>query len=71
MKKPVQKVCKNCHYWLLRTDGRGLCVRYPPRAVTKVANPIHPQEVWPETTEMDWCGEWKLREGKPPGYFEP
>jgi len=50
--------CKDCVWWV---EDEGLCHAHPPTLVWDTG--IDDQwTLFPETHEMDWCGEFKARE---------
>jgi hypothetical protein len=59
MSERFTHICRDCEWW--KTNERhaevGECRRNPPQLsqTQKGAN-------WPMTYQMDWCGEFKLRE---------
>ena len=64
---PVPKVCEHCHFWVGPGSGQGECRRYPPEIVAELYTT--PVASFPRTAARDWCGEWRLREGNPPGVW--
>jgi hypothetical protein len=68
--------CKNCRYWLEKTDRLGQCRRYPPVPIVHVTYDTNsngdldsvfssePDTHFPITTLGEWCGEWKQKDGR-------
>ncbi len=46
----MKGTCKECEYF-----SSGYCHRYPPQTKTT-------SDQWAEVSEVDWCGEFRLRE---------
>lgn len=50
--------CETCRFWARNEtdqDGTGECRRRPPERVPFNAG----LGAWPDTTNRDWCGEWR------------
>ena len=55
--------CESCEWWDRNQAPAaywGKCRKEPPRAVTEgpYAGTV---PLWPETKQIDWCGEWSPR----------
>lgn len=59
MKSHPLEECNHCRYWEPTSDGiRGWCRRHAPMAFVGKRNG---DAIWPMTSGLEWCGDWKLK----------
>ncbi len=67
MTRPSYGRCSNCQYWTGTYHGDdpgddfGECRRNPPTDSDDKTFDEHRIRRFPETTDDDWCGEWRDR----------
>lgn len=56
-----QRTCGNCRFFFdyANRSNRGECRRRTPRLV----DPFHPEAIWPQSANFQWCGEWEESHG--------
>jgi len=59
----ASSVCQECQWWLRRPDSytNGECHRRAPLPMVS-DTPLGQKIYWPETRELDWCGDFKKRD---------
>lgn len=60
--------CETCRFWSMHAHNTktGWCKRFPPVPVvvpagSSLAVEWEPESYHPETTDIEWCGEWKAK----------
>lgn len=67
--REIPERCGTCRYWAARKpeEGRGIgtCHRFPPAVIPGYFE----RAMHPETSDVGWCGEWKLPKVTPPLHY--
>lgn len=59
----VERICENCQWWERGLGVLGFCKRNPPLFIGNDLN--HDGSMigmWPQTSRLSWCGEFRPKE---------
>lgn len=67
---PNDRLCMDCCFWEReRHELSGLCRRYAPTVRSRSDDPkVKSFDLWPTTSEGDWCGEYRPVEAHVDGW---